>query len=88
MKIAVAFTSYNNEREYELPKEYGELVFNSFSWGMGENGEVFTERKPLDYHECTREELSLYEKGDEDRERARDDFYPIYESSRWIVSTY
>lgn len=47
LKIAVAFTSYNNEREYELPKEYGELILNSKAWGFRENGDVFSERKPL-----------------------------------------
>lgn len=87
LKIAIAFTSYNNDREYELPKEYGELIFNSFSWGLRENGEVFTERLPLEHHECTREELSFYEH-DEDREHSHNDFFPVYDNSRWIVSTY
>ena len=41
--IAVAFTGYNNEREWSLDPSYGNLVFNSFSWGVSDDGSYFTE---------------------------------------------
>ena len=30
LKIAVAFTGYDNEQEYALPSEIGELVFQNY----------------------------------------------------------
>ena len=32
--IAVAFTSYNNDEEYELKPEYGHIQFRSMEWGI------------------------------------------------------
>ena len=59
MNIAVGFSGYDSEREWVLDKSYGELVFNSYSWGNDENGDPFAERKPLKTHICTRENLGL-----------------------------
>ena len=42
--VAVAFTSFNSEREWELDPTYGSLVFNHFSWGVDESGDPFTKR--------------------------------------------
>ena len=42
--IAVAFTEFSNEQEWELPPEYGSLVINSFSWGVNLDGSFFTKR--------------------------------------------
>ena len=53
LNIAVAFTEFNKNTEYELPKEYGELVFNSYSWGNDADGNPFTERKGLAHHTCS-----------------------------------
>ena len=33
LNLAVAFTGYNDDEEYELPPEYGRLVINAFKWG-------------------------------------------------------
>ena len=57
--IAVAFTEYNTVKEWELPKEYGTLVINSFSWGTESNGNFFVKRLQLPTHTCSKEELGL-----------------------------
>ena len=31
--IAVAFTGYNNVKEYEIDKSIGEVVFEEYAWG-------------------------------------------------------
>ena len=85
LNIAVAFTAYNNNEEYELPKEYGELIFNTYSWGTKEDGSAFTERKRLPHHNCSTKELGLGEEGADDKE-AR--FFPVHDSSKWFVNTY
>jgi len=61
LNFAIGFTAYNNEREWMLPPEYGELVFNSLSWGSHPNGTFYLERKRLQTHPCTKEELGLSE---------------------------
>ena len=61
-RTAIAFTAYDNERDVILDPTYGELIFNAVSWGE-RDGKNFFERKKLDNHPCTREELSL--EGDE-----------------------
>ena len=33
LNIAVAFTEYNDNTLWELPKEYGKLIINSYTWG-------------------------------------------------------
>ena len=38
LKIAVAFTGYDNKQEWDLPPEIGELVFQNYEWGPDENG--------------------------------------------------
>ena len=59
--IAVGFTAYDNNREWVLAPEYGELVFNSLSWGSKPDGTYYLERKRLRTHICTEEELGLLE---------------------------
>ena len=70
--IAVAFTSYNDETEWELPAEYGRLVINSYSWGIGEGGAPFTARTELETHACSKEEMGSAT-GDDDDETDTDD---------------
>ena len=79
--IAVAFTGYNNEREWSLDPSYGNLVFNSFSWGVSDDGSYFTEWKKLDHHVCTPTELGL-----EGREGAK--FLPMHESTAPLIELY
>ena len=38
LKFAVAFTGYDNELEWALPPEIGELLFKTYEWGPDENG--------------------------------------------------
>ena len=33
LRVAIAFTSYNNEEEWELDPAYASLSFSSYSWG-------------------------------------------------------
>ena len=39
---AVAFTEFNNNEEYELPGDIGEIIFKEYAWGQDENGLPFT----------------------------------------------
>ena len=59
MNIAVAFSSYNDEKEWELDPTYGELFFNSYSWGADEDGKQYKNRTRLPDHNCSRKELHL-----------------------------
>ena len=59
MNIAVGFSGYDSQTEWALDKSYGDLVFNSYSWGNDENGNPFSKREPLDTHICSRENLGL-----------------------------
>ena len=49
----------NNNEEWELDPSYDTLVFNSFEWGIKPDGKVFTERKRLPSHVCTKDELGI-----------------------------
>ena len=42
--IAIAFTEFNSNREYELDPKYGRVVINSYSWGADSDGNLFTDR--------------------------------------------
>ncbi len=33
LNVAVAFTAYDSEESWILDETYGELIFNSYSWG-------------------------------------------------------
>ena len=81
LNVAAAFTSYDSEREWILEPEYGELVFNSFTWGPNPDGSYFTERKKLDSHICTRDELGL-----DGNENAN--FLPLHEAGASFIDTY
>ena len=60
--VAVAFTEFNSNTEWELDPTYGSLVFNHFSWGVNEtDGSPFTKREEQSSHICTQEELGLTE---------------------------
>ena len=66
LNVAFAFTSFSNEEEWELDPAYGTLVFNSYEWGIKPDGTVFTERKRLPSHVCTKDELAIDESAEEE----------------------
>jgi len=80
--MAAAFTAYDSETEYILTKDYGELFMNGYAWGPTEDGGFFTERKRLNDHICTLEELSYG--GDPKNHR----FFPVHAASEGIVKFY
>ena len=65
LNIAVAFTQFNNNEEWELTPDYGELVVNSYSWGTDPDGSFFTRRTRLQSHTCTLQELNLADEKDQ-----------------------
>ena len=69
--IAVAFTEYGNNREWELPKDVGTLRYRGYSWGEHANGTSWEKTEIFKGHECSREELGL----EEDRTNAK--FMPL-----------
>ena len=80
--VGVAFTAYDSETEWILDKKYGEIFFNGFAWGPTDDGGFFVERKRLDDHICSLEELSF--EGDSANWR----FFPVHEASAGIVKFY
>lgn len=61
LNIAIGFTAYDDDREVVLDPTYGELVWNSYTWGDRDDGKRIIERTPLEMHSCTDEELGLTE---------------------------
>ena len=61
LNMAIAFTSYSNNKLYELPGDIGELVFKAYSWGTDANGDPFTRSDTLNHHNCTAKELGVGE---------------------------
>ena len=57
--IAAAFTSFNNEAEWELDPSYGSLELAAFKWGTYPNGAVYEFRDVLEHHFCSKEELGM-----------------------------
>ena len=77
--IAVGFTSYDNSTAWQLDSTYGELVFNSYSWGLNLDGSYYLIRKELEKRNCTKAELGLTDKDGETV------FLPIHETNRnWL----
>ena len=62
--VAVAFTSFNNNEEWELDPAYGTLVFNSFEWGINLDGSLFSELKRLPSHGCSNREFGFDDEKD------------------------
>ena len=79
--VAVAFTAYDTDPEWILDESIGEIYFNHFQWGLV-NGEFKTERKRLNHHNCTREELGL--EGEPKNHR----FFPLHAASEEVVDFY
>ena len=77
LKIAVAFTGYDNEQEYALPPEIGELTFQKYGWGLQENGESIIYREDIKTHICTDEELGIND--DNSKDISNSQFFPIHE---------
>ena len=83
LNMAVAFTSFSDITTYELPREYGELVINSYSWGQDmATGKFWTKRTKLDDHICTFDELAL----GTDKSGAK--FYPPHPSNKSFIASY
>ena len=61
LKFAVAFTGHDNEQEYTLSPEIGELIFQTNEWNLDESGQIQVRMKNLTTHICTPEELGLTE---------------------------
>jgi len=80
--VGVAFTAYDSNPNWILEPKYGEIFFNGFAWGPRPDGTYFTERKRLNDHICTLEELSF--EGDPKNHR----FFPVHEASAGIVKFY
>ena len=81
--VAVALTSYDNEREWIIDPSYSELIFQAYSWGHDTEHHGFkVERKRLNSHVCSPEELGLTD----DRQKAK--FYPMSEHGRELVGLY
>ena len=80
--VAVAFTAYDSNPDWILDSSIGEIYFNHFQWGPNEDGEYITERKRLNHHNCTREELGLEGKSKNHR------FYPLHAASEGVVDFY
>lgn len=59
--VAVAFSGFTNEAEYELDPSYGKLTFNAFQWGIYPNGTIYSVRNLLEHHLCTKAELGQEE---------------------------
>ena len=55
--MAAALTRFNNDREIEEDWRYGELVISTFGWGYTDK--IEGNRRKLDYHYCSDEELGL-----------------------------
>ena len=75
LNIAVAFSAYDDEREWILDPTYGELIFNNFSWGSLPDGNSFINRKRLNSHVCSREQLAISESKEDD---SHAQFFPIH----------
>ena len=80
--FAIAFTAYNSDPEPVLRPEYGEIVFNHYTWGPNEDGIYVTERRKIPSHVCTEEEMNF------DNDYANPLFLPIYATSVGEVKTH
>ncbi len=61
---AVAYISYDGNREPEDDPTVGELVFNHYKWGQNPDGSYFSGRFRIKSHRCTPEELGLVPNAD------------------------
>ena len=55
--VAAAITAYDGNTEIVEKPEYGELIIEHYGWGNDED--LKSGSKPLDYHTCTDEELGF-----------------------------
>ena len=84
--IAVAFTEFNSNQEWELDPKYGTLVINSYSWGVDPDGSYFTTRLQLPTHPCSKEEMGFIEKEEPDEAKAY--FFRPHLNSRYYSEFY
>ena len=80
---AVAFTAFNSNTEYELPAEYGEIVFKTLMWGVEADGTPFSRLVEVPQHTCTKDELAI--NGADHPDAA---FFEVHESAEWYIKTY
>ena len=81
LNVAVAFTGYDGETQWQLDPSYGELVLNANEWGINEDGSYYRNVLPLTRRKCTLQELGL-------RREEGSKFYPTSESSVKILELY
>ena len=81
----MAFTGYDNEEEWILPREIGTLMFQSYEWGPDENGQFGFKFKNLTTHICTEEELGL---NDNKKDPNHGQFFKIHDQSLINVKLY
>ena len=82
LNIAVAFTAFDSETAWSLDPSYGELSINQYEWGIREDGTTFTDRSPLQTHNCTLKELNL------ENDESDASFYPINEHNVDTLEAY
>ena len=75
--VAIALTSFSEERQVELLPEYAELRVEYSIWDVKEDGKIFSDKIKLESHPCSHEELGLT--GDHSK------FMPIHETATAYV---
>ena len=82
--LAAALTPYDSKTEPIYDSRYGDLVIEQYGWGN--TGSLETERRALDHHQCSEEELGL---SPHDRDNGSESHvYPVFESSYKEVYTW
>ena len=85
MNIAVAFTGFNNNHDWELDPSYGEIIFTKYTWGIGQDGLFFEDRTKLKSHVCTPEQLGMIDGHSDDNMAI---FFPPHPASSAFIKTY
>ena len=67
-----------------MDPSYGEIVFYSYTWGINNEGNFFSERVRLESHVCTPEQLGMVDGDAGDKAT----FYSIHRSSIVFVKNY
>ena len=80
MDMAVAFSDFDNEREYDLDPSFGSLVFMTTEWKTFPNGKTIDTETILPSHACSAQELGL------DRDSEND--FHVAPKNRFDVARY
>ena len=68
--IAVAFTAFDDEKEYILKPEIGKIVYRQYTWGFEAEDHYKLTQDYLPTHVCTKEELGI-------DQQTENSFYPL-----------